>query len=230
MSEACRRCQRRQSSASVLPAARRLPIWRRVWLRKAEQRCTHAPEGRRPGAPRCHESPVFRAFLPFCFICVQAKINGDHRKQIDGCCRSATDMETWLHTNLINTLFTFARLKTHYSCLSMCLCVCVCAAGLILLSASVLLRVNASAQSLRNRIPPVLQTQTHTHSHTQIHTHAQTHTKTGWYKNTQAGRMHGRTQAHVSQLFQDEWCGRRRANRRAAHELGCGERMGKIKK
>ena len=32
--------------------------------------------------------------------------------------------------------------------------------------------------------------------------------------------MHGRTQAHVSQLFQDKWCGRRRANRRAAHELG----------
>lgn len=59
MSEACRRCQRRQSSASVLPASRRSSIWQRGWLRKAEQRCAHNPEGRRPGAPRCHESPVF---------------------------------------------------------------------------------------------------------------------------------------------------------------------------
>lgn len=186
----------------------------------------------RVAAPELHDAmraQFFGALLPFCLICVQAKINRDHPQT-----------NRWLlsigyrHGDMIahKPYKYFIYICTIKNALLVLehVFMCVCAAGLILLSASVLLRVNASAQSLRNRIPPVLQTQTHTHSHTQIHTHAQTHTKTGWYKNTQAGRMHGRTQAHVSQLFQDKWCGRRRANRRAAHELGCGERMGKIKK
>lgn len=178
MSEACRRCQRRQSSASVLPAARRSSIWRRGWLRKAEQRCAHNPEGRRPGAPRCHESPVFWGVAALLFHLRSGK---DQRR--------SPQTNRWLlsigyrHGDMIahKPYKYFIYICTIKNALLVLehVFMCVCAAGLILLSASVLLRVNASAQSLRNRIPPVLQTQTHTHSHTQIHTHAQTHTKTG---------------------------------------------------
>lgn len=49
----------------------------------------------------------------------------------------------------------------------------------------------------------------------------QTHTHTGWYKNTQTGC----TQAHVSQLLEDKWCRRRRANHKAKE--GCNEKAGK---
>ena len=75
------------SELGVLPSciSSRSPVWQRGWLCKAlraraEQRFAHAPEGRCPGAPRCHESRVFffEAFLPFCFVCVRAEINRNH--------------------------------------------------------------------------------------------------------------------------------------------------------
>lgn len=99
-------------------------------------------------------------------------------------------LQIFINTSLLVLFFWggfFSKYINHTS-----VAVCVLAVGLILLSASVLLHVNAGAQSIRNRIPPVCK-------------HSLTHTHTGC--------TDLRRHTQVSQLLQDKWCANHRAER-----------------
>lgn len=84
-----------------------------------------------------------------------------------------------MHTNLINTLFTFARLKTHYSCLSMRLCVCACVCSGVDLAVGL---GSPPCKCQRSKPPkPDSASFANTDSHTLTHTDS--HTRTNTHKN-----------------------------------------------
>lgn len=190
MNEACRRCQRCQSSASFLPASR----LGRPYGSEAGyvRRCVRGQSSdsltlQRAAAPELRDAMraeffFLRRSCPFVSF-----VFGQRSTEITRGLQTSRWLLSIGYLGVLHRLqngdmiahkpylyFVYICMIKNAQLLLEHVFVCVCAAGLILLSASVLLRVNASAQSLRNRIPPVLQTQTHTH--TQIHTH--TH-KTG---------------------------------------------------